>query len=71
MSVSDDNYDVSYTFNLVPDADGDNETDAENVTAIKVNMADIVVKKHSVGKKTKLNLFCPKNAETSNYFENS
>ena len=49
MSVSDENYDVTYTFHLVADADGDNETDTENLTAIKVNMADIVVKKHSVG----------------------
>ena len=47
-SVSDENYDVTYTFNLA-DADGNNQTDTENLTAIKVNMADIVVKKHSVG----------------------
>ena len=39
-----------YTFNLVADADGDNTTDTENVTAIEVNMADTVVKKHSFGK---------------------
>merc|ERR1711953_167891 len=45
----DENYDVTYTFNHVADADGNNETDTENVTAIKVNMADIVVKKHSDG----------------------
>jgi len=45
----DENYDVSYTFNLVTDAEGDNETDTENLTAIKVNMADIVVKKYPAG----------------------
>ena len=50
FSVSDENYDVTYTFNLVAGADGDNETETENVTAIRVNMADIVVKKYSVGK---------------------
>ena len=50
ISISDENYDVTYTFNHVADADGDNATDSENVTAIKVNMADIVVKKHSDGK---------------------
>jgi len=49
ISISDENYDVIYTFNHVADADGDNATDSENVTAIKVNMADIVVKKHSDG----------------------
>ena len=41
---------MTYTFNLVAGADGDNETETENVTAIRVNMADIVVKKYSVGK---------------------
>ena len=42
---------MSYTFNLVTDAEGDNETDTENLTAIKVNMADIVVKKYPAGKR--------------------
>jgi len=39
-----DKLDVSYTFNLV-DQD-QNQTNFANVTAIKVNMADIVTKKH-------------------------
>ena len=83
LSTSDEDYDVIYTFNHVADADGNNETDSENVTAIKVNMADIVVKKHSDGKiistlsrwiSIMVNLsiaVCPKNAKTSKYSKNS
>jgi len=39
-----DKFDVSYTFNLA-----DNGNNTENVTAIKINIADIVAKKHSIG----------------------
>jgi len=40
-----DKFDVSYTFNLA-----DNGNNTENVTAIKINIADIVAKKHSIGR---------------------
>ena len=50
---------MSYTFNLVTDAEGDNETDTENLTAIKVNMADIVVKKYPAGKRYSFFYFIP------------
>ena len=49
LQFLDEKLDVSYTFNLV-DQD-QNQTNFANVTAIKVNMADIVTKKHGSSKK--------------------
>ena len=42
-SAADDDLDVAYTFDLVPPAE--NDTSEHNVTAVKVNIADILPNK--------------------------